>query len=41
VVTDIAMYINCAVSWDITPYSPVKVKYVSEEHTASIFRIKE
>jgi hypothetical protein len=27
-----------SIFWDITPYNPRKVKYVSEEHSASIFR---
>jgi hypothetical protein len=27
--------------WDVTPYSLVEFTDVSEEHTASIFRVKE
>jgi hypothetical protein len=29
------------VFWDITPCSPVRATYVSEEHVASIFRVEE
>jgi hypothetical protein len=36
-----AVVMKISVSWDITPYSPVKLTDISEENIASIFRVEE
>jgi hypothetical protein len=41
IVSSVGSEVLTAVFWDITPCSPLKVIYVTEEHIVSIFRIEE